>query len=383
MRLRMPQKTVGVLGATGYTGALIVRELKRRQIPLLAAGRNHDKLQQLAAEVGDLEVIETDVQDQASLECLAQRSHVIINTAGPFIEYGEPVVRAAIANGVHYLDTAGEQPFLKAMLAHDHWARERNVAVVSAHAFEVAVSDCAAAIAAEGFREISTVHVTYATRLHPSQGTQRTVLRMLQSAGYAYAGGKWVEEAPARQVRYTDFPAPLGRVAAVSFPSAEVITIPRHLKVREVRVFMSVPALAARPLSATAPCLRLLLRTPLLRLAATAIGSGTGGPDEETRRRDEFHIAVDVRGVRGGAGNHRRLLVHGRDPYGLTAVIAAYGAEQMCRDDYAAAGVLPPAGAFAPRPLLDYLKEFGLTYEIGEGLRRSRARGSQKQGAEA
>jgi short subunit dehydrogenase-like uncharacterized protein len=378
----MPQKTVAVLGATGYTGALIVRELKRRQIPLLAAGRNHDKLQRLAAEVGDLDVMEADVQDQASLERLAQRSHVIINTAGPFIEYGEPVVRAAIANGVHYLDTTGEQPFMKAMLAHDRWAREQNVAVVSAHAFEVAVSDCAAAIAAEGFAEISTVHVTYATRFHPSQGTQRTVLRMLQSAGYAYIGGKWVEEAPARLVRYADFPVPLGRVAAVSFPSAEIITIPGHVKVREVRVFMSVPALAARLLSATAPCLRLLLRTPLLRLATAALGSGTGGPDEETRRRDEFHIAVDVRGVRNGAANHRRLLIHGRDPYGLTAVIAAYGAEQMCRDDYAAAGVLPPAAAFAPRPLLDYLKESGVTYEISEGSRRSRARDSQEQGAE-
>ena len=383
MRLRMPQKTVAVLGATGYTGALIVRELKRRHIPLLAAGRNHDKLQRLAAEVGDLDIIDADIQDQASLQRLAQRSHAIINTVGPFVEYGEPVVRAAIANGVHYLDTTGEQPFMKAMLAHDHWAREQNVAVVSAHAFEIAVSDCAAAIAAEGFTEISTVHVTYATWFHPSQGTQRTVLRMLQSAGYAYIGGKWVEEPPARLVRYADFPPPLGRVAAVSFPGAEVITIPRHLKVREVRVFMSVPALAARLLSTTAPCLRLLLHTPLLRLAAAAIGTGTGGPDEATRRRDEFRIAVDVRGVRGGAANHRRLLVHGRDPYGVTAVIAAHGAEQMCRDDYAAAGVLPPAAAFAPRPLLDHLKEFGLTYDIREGLRRPNARGSQKGAAEA
>jgi short subunit dehydrogenase-like uncharacterized protein len=374
MRVRMSQKIVGVLGATGYTGTLIVRELQRRRIPFLAAGRNRDKLQRLATEVGDLDFIEADVHDQASLERLAQRTHVIINTVGPFVEYGEPVVRTAIANGVHYLDTTGEQPFMKAMLAHDRRAREQKVAVVSAHAFEVAVSDCAAAFAAEGFAEISAVHVTYATRFHPSQGTQRTVLRMLQSAGHAYVGGKWVEETPARLVRHVEFPAPVGRVAAVSFPSAEIITIPRHLKVREVRVFMSVPALAARPLSAIAPWLRLLLRTPLLRLATAAVGTGTGGPDEKTRRRDEFRIAVDVRGVRGGAATHRRLLVHGRDPYGMTAVIAAYGAEQMCRDDYAGAGVLPPAAAFAPRPLLDYLKEFGLTYEMQEGMRRSRTR---------
>ena len=41
------------------------------------------------------------------------------------------------------------------------------------------------------------------------------------------------------------------------------------------------------------------------------------------------------------------------------------------------------AAAFAPRPLLDHLKEFGLTYDIREGPRRSRARGSQEEAAEA
>jgi short subunit dehydrogenase-like uncharacterized protein len=49
----MPQETVALFGATGCTGALIVRELKRPYIPVLAAGRN-DKLQRLAAEFGDL-----------------------------------------------------------------------------------------------------------------------------------------------------------------------------------------------------------------------------------------------------------------------------------------------------------------------------------------
>ena len=378
MRLKMPRETVSVLGATGYTGRLIVRELTRRQLPVLAAGRNRDKLARLAAEVGDLGITVASTEDPASLQRLAQRSRVIINTAGPFVDYGEPVVRAAIADGAHYLDTTGEQPFMKAMLAHDEWARQQHVAVVSAQAFEIAVADCAAAIAAEGFVEVGMVQVTYVTRFHPSQGTQRTVLRMLQSPGYAYVRGGWVEEPPARLLRFVDFPPPLGRVAAVSFPSAEVVTIPRHLKVREVRTFMSLPPIAARLLSATAPCLRLLTRTPLTRLVAAAIGSGTGGPDEATRQRDEFTVAVDVRGVRGGRASHRRVLVHGRDPYGLTATIAEYGAEQMCREEYDAAGVLPPAAAFAPRPLLGHLKAFGLTYEISDGLRRSSARAGPK-----
>jgi short subunit dehydrogenase-like uncharacterized protein len=293
---------------------------------------------------------------------------------GPFTDYGEPVIRAAISNKAHYLDTTGEQPFMRAMLAHDQWAREQGVAVVCAQAFEIAVSDCAAAVASEGFAEVGTIQVSYATRFHPSQGTQRTVLRMLQGSGYAYVGGEWVEETPARVLREVDFPPPLGRVTGVSFPSAEIITIPRHVNLREVRTFMSVPPFAARVLSATAPCLRWLLRTPASRLAAAAIGSGTGGPDAATRAADDFHVAVDVRGVCAGAASHRRMLLHGRDPYDLTAVLAAYGAERMCSEDFDGAGVLPPASAFPPRPLLDHLKEFGVTYELSEGIKRSQAR---------
>ena len=66
---------------------------------------------------------------------------VLINCVGPFVDFGEPVVRAAIAAGTHYVDTTGEQPFVQAMLAHDTWAKDRGVAVVPALAFEIAIGD--------------------------------------------------------------------------------------------------------------------------------------------------------------------------------------------------------------------------------------------------
>lgn len=354
---------ISVLGATGYTGRLIVHELRRRGVAVLAAARNREKLRRLAAEIDGVETSEVDVGDRDSLDRLAARSRVIINTVGPFIDYGEPVVRAAVANGAHYLDTTGEQPFMKAMLAHDEWARDQRVAVVSAQAFEVAVADCAAAVAAEGFDDVAAVQVTYVTPLHASQGTQRSMLRMLQSNGYAYIAGKWVEETPAKVTRRVEFPAPVGRVTAVSFPSAEVITIPRHITARAVRTFMSVPPIAARLASTVAPIVQTLMQSPLAQLATYWIGSGTAGPDEQTRAQDAFFIAVDVRGVRAGSARHRRVLVRGRDPYGLTAVIAAHGAVLMCEDGYDRSGVLPPAAAFEPRAFLDHLRQFGLTYQ--------------------
>jgi len=304
-----------------------------------------------------------NVADQASLDAMARRARVLINCVGPFVDLGEPVVRAAIAAGTHYLDTTGEQPFLQAMLVHDTWAKSQGVAVVPALAFEIAPSDCGAALAAAELDEVERVSITYVTRLHASRGSKRTALRMLQGTGLAFVDGRWVEEAPARHHVFVELPHPLGTVTAVSFPSPEVMTIPRHVQVREVRAYMSVPVVAARLLSATAPLVGGLARSPLARVGDWMLGSGTDGPDESTRRRDIFHIAVDARGRRRGKAAGQRIIVRGRDPYGLTAAICRQGALQLLDGTRRAAGVLAPAMAFDARRFLDGLATEGVAYE--------------------
>lgn len=360
------ERVITVMGATGYTGRLIAAQLRRRGVPFAIAARAAGKLEELSASLGGADTLVADIGDRASLARLAERSRVLINCAGPFTDLGEPVVLAAIQHGAHYLDTTGEQPFIKTMRAHDPAAKERGVAVVPAMAFEVALSDCAAAVAGDGFREIQAIQVTYAVALKASQGTQRTAARMLAGPGYAYRGGEWVEEPPARRRVTVDFPPPIGRVAAVSFPSAEIMTIPMHQRVREVQVFMQAPAVLARILVAAAPVLPVVLRGAGA-LASRLVGEGTGGPDEPARAATRFHIAVDVRGLREGRATRRRVLLSGADPYGLTAVIAVRAAEWMCRDDFHASGVLPPAGAVPPRDFLDSLQADGVTYTITEG----------------
>ena len=358
------EKLVAVLGATGFTGRLVARELYRHDVLTLLAGRNAEKLDKLAAETGGAETAVVDVRDTPALDTLANRVGVVINCVGPFIDFGEPVVRAAIAAATHYIDTTGEQPFVKDMLVHKTWAQSQKVAVVPALGFDVAVADCGAALAAEDLDGVETVQVTYVARIHTSQGTKRSALRMLQSDGFAYADGAWVAEVPARHMVFVDFPKPVGRVAAVSFPSAEVVTIPLHIQAREVRTFMSVPRAAARVLSATGVAMSGLMRSPIGSLLSTVIGEGTNGPDDDTRRSDAFHVCVDVHGTRGGKAEARRIVLSGKDVYGLTAAIARQGAELLTAGRNTATGVLPPAGAFRPKDFLDGLQAEGLTYDL-------------------
>jgi short subunit dehydrogenase-like uncharacterized protein len=358
------RRQIAVFGATGYTGGLVAHELRRHGAPLLLSGRNPDKLRRLAAELGEVDTTVADARDRASLDALAQRTRVIINCVGPFVDHGEPVVRAAIAAGAHYVDTTGEQRFLKAMLVHDTWAKRQEVAVIPALAFEIAVSDCAADLAAAGMDEVETVTVIYATRFHASQGTKRTGLRVLQSSGFAWVGGEWIEEVPGCRMTFADLPEPIGRVAAVSFPSAEVITIPRHVAAREVRAYLALPRVAARVLSSTGAALAWAARSQLGGLLARFLGDGTAGPDEATRRRDTFHVVVDADGTRRGKPARQRVIVRGRDPYGLTAAIARQGALLLSGSGRHGAGVLAPAAAFDPKRFLDGLQSEGVRYEV-------------------
>lgn len=354
---------IGVLGATGFTGKLVLRALCQLGVRPLAAGRNPAKLEALAAELGGIDTFIADVRQPQSLGELPRRCRVLVNCAGPFVDLGEPVVEAAMENHCHYLDTTGEQPFVRRVQEWHEQARESGVAVVPAHAFEIALADCGAALLAEGYREVASIEVTYATQFHASQGTKRTVLRMLGSEGFVYQDNRWLREPPGRVRRPVQLPPPWGRRTAVSFPGAEVATIPRHTRARNVRVFLALPPALAAGLALALPVIRVLAASPFAALAQALLGSGTEGPEEAVRAKDSFLIHIAIRGVRDGRARHERAVITGRDPYGITAMLAAKAAIRMYEPTWSEAGVLAPAQAFPPREVLDAVAEFDVQWK--------------------
>ena len=91
-----------VLGATGYTGRLIVRYLASHpqflagRFSFSLAGRSQSKLQTLAQELSlppKINTIQLDVTDYDAVESVVKTATVIINTVGPYWTWGTPVVR--------------------------------------------------------------------------------------------------------------------------------------------------------------------------------------------------------------------------------------------------------------------------------------------------
>jgi short subunit dehydrogenase-like uncharacterized protein len=108
---------IAAYGANGYQGRLVAAELRRRGFGegLILAGRSAERLSATARDVAlpDAELRIAGTDDLEALVAAFEGADAVINCAGPFTVSGDAVLRAAIGARSHYVDTCGEQSFIK------------------------------------------------------------------------------------------------------------------------------------------------------------------------------------------------------------------------------------------------------------------------------
>lgn len=127
-----------ILGASGFTGKYVLRELLKFVNPpnapprrIAIAGRSKKKLaaaltwassssgdQNLSMNTNNninVPIYEADVNSVQSLISLCKKTKVLVSCVGPYRKYGEPVVQACVEAGVDYLDITGEPEFMEKM----------------------------------------------------------------------------------------------------------------------------------------------------------------------------------------------------------------------------------------------------------------------------
>jgi len=140
-----------ILGATGYTGKLIVDYLYKhpqRSSPgfsLALGARSKSRLDELAKTLSlseDIQLWTVDVNDEASLEQAIRQSKVVINTVGPYWTIGIPVVKFCARHGVHYLDLTGEPHFVMKLIEQfDYLANKKDAIIIPAAGMDSIPSD--------------------------------------------------------------------------------------------------------------------------------------------------------------------------------------------------------------------------------------------------
>jgi short subunit dehydrogenase-like uncharacterized protein len=354
-----------VYGATGFTGGLIARELRERGADLVVAGRNRDRLQALSGELGSVPTAVAPLDDPAALRDLLEPCTAVVACAGPFTLHGEPLLAAAVDTGTHYLDTTGEQPFIR--LAFDRYgarAAERGAALVSGMGFDYLPGDMIAALTAEGMGPLEEVAIAYHVEgFAPTHGTALSALEMMRGGDVVWDGGR-LQPAP----RSADggrwrFPEPVGERRMLRYPAGEQITVPRHVETARVRTMLSgmvAPPRMTPLLVAATPLLGSAMRAaPLRRAAAALVHRLPAAPSERARKASKFVLSCEAR----AGARARRGSVRGADVYGLTAACLARGATLCASPEFDRAGALAPGQAFDPASFLAALSDF-LTYEI-------------------
>lgn len=365
-----PEQTgpIAVYGATGYTGRLVAAELRRRGAEFVLAGRNQAKLEILAEDIGgDSSVQVASLDEPRKLRSLLEPCAAVIACAGPFRVHGEAVLSAAVKAHTHYLDTTGEQAFMRKVFEdYGTRAKRARVALVTAMGFDYVPGDMIASLTAEDMGRLDEIVLAYAVQgFGLTRGTALSTLGMLSDGEVEWRDGE-LAPAPRSVGRGSwDFGGGIGRQRMLRYPAGEHITVPRHVRTRQVRTMLTASTVMPLPIvPRVAPLvmtpLQLAMRTPLRRALAALIPRLPEGPSEESRRRSRFAVVCEAR--RGE--RVRRGTVVGSDVYGLTARTTVEGALRCAAPGYDLRGALAPSQAFDPREFLRALGKFGVEYEI-------------------
>ena len=132
------------------------------------------------------------LDDAEGLRELIEPCAAVIACAGPFAVHGEPVLRAAAEAGTHYLDTTGEQGFMKRVF--DEFgpiAEKSGAALMTGMGFDYVPGDMIASLTAEGMGPLEEISLNYAVAgFGPSRGTARTALGQIAGEDVQWLAGR-------------------------------------------------------------------------------------------------------------------------------------------------------------------------------------------------
>ena len=370
----MPNRIV-LFGATGYTGQLTARALVAQGARPVLAGRRASPLRALASELGDLEIVLADAEDQGTLRAVLTEGDVLASCVGPFSHLGKAPVEAAIAKRAHYLDCTGEPAFIRRVF-DDYGLRAEaaGVALLPATGYDWLPGNLAAALALqEAGRAARAVHVGYFATgpvlggTAMSGGTRASAAAALFEPGFAFRDGELVPERGGLRAR--TFPLRgTDRGTGLSVAAGEHLMLPRlHPGLREVDVHLGWFGRLSKPLQLVTGVGDALLHAPGVRAGASSLArklvtGSTGGPDAAARGRSGSVVVAEVR------DGHDRLLgrvrLGGVNGYDFTASILAWGARFALAGGLKATGALGPVEAFGLKALERGAREAGLVREL-------------------
>jgi short subunit dehydrogenase-like uncharacterized protein len=330
-----------IYGANGYTGRLIVREAAARGLPPVLAGRNADAVKELARQEHlDYRVFALD--DLAALDAGLKDAAVVLNCAGPFSRTAQPLAKACMRRGVHYLDITGEISVFEELAARDAEAKAAGVMLLPGVGFDVVPSDCLAAHLKRRLPTATGLCLGFQAIGRFSRGTATTMVENLPNGGMIRRGSVLARVPAAWRTRTIDFGR--GPVRAMTIPWGDVSTAYRSTGIPDIEVYMA----AAPSQLVAARMLRWFGWMAGSRMVQNylkgRIKAGSAGPTDEERARGESLLWGEAADAFGGRVVSR---IRGPEGYTLTASSAVAVVARVLGGE-APPGFQTPSLAYGP-----------------------------------
>lgn len=340
---------IALIGAYGYTGRLISRELIKRKIPFSAIGRDADKLHHFKDEQGGgVPVLQADIRQKETVDAVITQFDLYINCAGPFNEESQVLLEACVNQGKIYLDISGELGFIKHSREQYHKkAIETGALVIHGCAFESLLADLGIQLMTkelQGVKEVQTFY--WFNKMLVSPGTKLTMKLSKYRELLSIKNHSWVTGTPGdkwqvswgQELNYQGIIYPLPEVAYVHWNHqvenccSYLLLDPDDAKYYQFE-------------KTVAPVTLEILDRLRKRKAA--------GPTPEARKEQESIIVIRAKDE---VDQEKYMTIASTDMYQTTAMAIVLAIEKILEEKETVTGVVPPASLFAGEETENFTK---------------------------
>lgn len=367
------ERPVVVYAASGYTGRLTCEALTRLRIPFVAAGRDLRRLDTVCDEMRGrgADCVATAVDHTpAGLRAVLRGAKVVLNIAGPFSLLGRAVVEAALEEGVHYLDSTGEQDFmLDVQRDHGPAFAKSGLLLSPSAAFLWAPGTAAAEVALET-PGIDTLEVVYAPPSLQTVASLQSMMRTFRRPVLTLAD-RQLAPVPVGDIRRVLVPG-IGPRRAARAGGGETVFFLDDARVRSSETYFASDDLArlAPAVKVWSKLSRVIDGERLDHWSDVLVARFKKDPPAEDPVEGRFVVSATGR----GAGGEVRVVVDGTSPYLVTGFLLAVGAQAVLEGTVQRTGFASLAQAIGARTVLKRLEEMGAqTTVVVEGARPPRA----------
>src|SRR5271168_4398475 len=326
-RRRAPRRLM-IYGSTGFTGRLIAQRAVEVGLAPVLAGRDEDRVRQLAAFLGtSWRTVSLD--SIGGLTEALSDIDAVVHAAGPFVATAPPMLEACLRAKTHYLDVSGELPVFREAFGRGSEALRAGVMLMPGAAWSIVATDCLAAHVAARLPGAKYLRLGMSQSRLYSRGTARSAFGLMSSEVVIRRNGRLTFVPIGRMERDFDFGEGERTSIALSWPDA--MTAYHTTGIPNVEAYMEVGA-AARvlaPLTARiGEAFQLPILRSVLRFGAAALPEG---PAEAAR---ELARPVIVAEVEDAWRRVSRARLRTADGYNFTALAAVAIAERVIAGEF-------------------------------------------------